>query len=50
MDYTKSIINTNTTPANVKYNPFLNMVVFGKNIQNEETTKNSNETPKKIFK
>ena len=49
--YLKNINNrVNIAPANVKYSPFLKMVVFGKNIQKADTTKNNSEIPKKIFK
>jgi hypothetical protein len=48
--YTKSKIITNTIPAAEKYNPFLKIEVPGKNIQNEERTKNNNAKPKNIFK
>ena len=37
------MINAKITPAKVKYNPFLNIVVLGRNIQNDEITKNNNE-------
>lgn len=37
-------------PAKVRYIPFLKIVVFGKNIQKEETTKNNNDNPKNTFK
>jgi hypothetical protein len=37
-------------PARVKYIPFLNMLVEGKNIQNEDMTKNRREKPKNILK
>ena len=40
----------NTTPAKVKYKPFLKIVVPGMNIQNDEITKNKSDNPKKIFK
>jgi hypothetical protein len=45
-------INTrvNITPANVKYSPFLKIVVFGKNIQKADITKNNSDTPKKTFR
>lgn len=37
-------------PANVKYIPFLKIVVLGKNIQKEEITKNNNDIPKNTFR
>ena len=43
------MINVITIPARVKYIPFLNTEVWGKNIQKEDITKNKRETPKKIF-
>jgi len=45
-----NIISVRITPASVKYNPLRKIVVFGKNIQNAETTKNNKETPKKTFR
>jgi hypothetical protein len=39
-----------STPAAVKINPFLKIVVLGINIQKLEITKNSSDTPKKIFR
>lgn len=47
--YTNNIINIRTSPAKVKYIPFLKAVVLGINIQKEEITKNNNEAPKNIF-
>jgi hypothetical protein len=38
------------TPASVKYNPFLKILVLGINIQKEEITKNSNDTAKKTLR
>ncbi len=37
-------------PANVKYKPFRNTVVPGKNIQKADTTKNNSDNPKNIFR
>ena len=37
-------------PAKVKYNPFLNISVDGRNIQKAENTKNNKEHQKKIFR
>ena len=48
--YTNNKIRVNTRPAAVKYNPFLNIVVLGMNIQKEDNTKNNRDNPKKIFK
>jgi hypothetical protein len=48
--YTRSKIMTSAIPAAEKYNPFLKIEVPGKNIQNEERTKNNNAKPKNIFK
>lgn len=42
-------ISVKTTPAKVKYMPFLKMVVLGKNIQKEERTKKNSENPKNMF-
>jgi hypothetical protein len=39
-----------STPAAVKINPFLKIVVLGMNIQKLEMTKKSSDTPKKMFK
>jgi len=38
-------INVKTTSDRVRYKPFLKTVVFGRNIQKEETTKNSSDNP-----
>ena len=37
-------------PDKVKYSPFLKIVVLGKNIQKEETTKKNSDNPKNTFK
>jgi len=37
-------------PAAVKYIPFLKIEFEGKNMKNEDTTKNNNASPKNIFK
>jgi len=50
MDYTKIKINVSTTPASVKYKPFLKMEDLGANIQKEEMTKNSKEMPKNMLR
>lgn len=42
-------IRVKIIPPNVKYIPFLKIVVLGKNIQKEEIEKNNNESPKNIF-
>ena len=39
-----------TKPAIAKYIPFLKIFDLGTNIKKDETAKNNNETPKKIFK
>ena len=48
--YKKTKINVSTIPPNAKYNPFRKTSVLGINIQNADKTKNSNATPKKIFR
>lgn len=42
-------MNVIIIPKREKTTPFLKMAVSGKNIQNAEITKKSNEAPKKIF-
>ncbi|SIQ89901.1 hypothetical protein SAMN05421797_104100 [Maribacter ulvicola] len=39
-----------TIPPNEKYSPFLNTVVFGINLQKNETTKNNSDSPKNMFR
>jgi len=48
--YKNIIISVKTNPARVKYIPFLKIDDLGKNIQNDEITKNNKDKPKKIFK
>lgn len=48
-NYNHSNTKVSTSPASVKYNPRRKMLVRGKNIQNEEITKNKSEAPKNIL-
>ena len=43
-------MNVKTTPDRVKYKPFLKTVVFGRNVQKEETTKNNSDNPKNTLR